>query len=223
MTGTSGTDDATVHFISVTMSATAEVEADRADLFLQVRGSSLIFGNAALSRAREVAQLVADLKGIGIPEGDIRLLDVQAEVQKGISSAATYSLRVHCSSLDRLSTLLGAITTQKNVTLNHLAWDYSPMEEQQTDARLLDDCLKRANVRAQQIAGGLGVQLQGIHRFREQRNDLIEKGARLPMQADFSRARTSLGQDLDMGMNPSHSKRITVQIELDYLISGFSG
>src|SRR5688500_9261685 len=98
--GANGANGVTVNFISVTMFATADVEADRSDLFLQVRGSSLIFGNAALSRAREVAQLVTDLKGIGVPEGDIRLLDVQAEVHKGLNSAATYSLRVHCSSLD---------------------------------------------------------------------------------------------------------------------------
>jgi uncharacterized protein YggE len=220
--GANGANGAAINFISVAMSATAEVEADRADLHLQVRGSSLIFGNAALSRAREVPQLVTDLKGLGVPEGDIHLMDVQAEVHKGLNSAATYSLRVHCSSLDRLGTLLGAITAQKNVTLNRLTWGYNPTEEQQTDSRLLDECLRRANARARQMAGGLGVQLRGIHRCRERRND-SEAPILYQAQADFSRSRSGASMELDMGMTPSHSKRITVAIEVDYLVSGFSG
>jgi uncharacterized protein YggE len=221
--GANGTNGAEINFISVAISATADVEADRADLFLQVRGSSLIFGNAALSRAREVAQLVNDLKGLGIPETDIHLMDVQAEMQKGISSSAMYSLRVQCSSLDRLGPLLGTIAAQKNVTLNRLTWGYNPTEEQQTDSRLLDECLRRANARARQMAGGLGVQLRGVHRCREQRNDSETPMRYPPQAADFSRARSGAGMDLEIGMTPSHSKKITVAIEVDYLVSGFSG
>jgi uncharacterized protein YggE len=215
------TNDTTVNFISVAISAMAEVEADRADLFLQVRGSTVIFGNAALSRAREVAQLVADLKGAGVLEGDIHLMDVQAEVHKGLNSAATYSLRVRCPSLDRLGTLLGVIAAQKNVALNRLVWGYNPTEEQQTDTRLLDECLRRANTRARQLAAGLGVQLRGVHRCRERRND--SEASLYQPQADLARMRVGASMDLDVGMIPSHSKRIMVAIDVDYLVSGFNG
>ncbi len=47
--------------ILVTVSQTEEIEADHADLFVTIRGASLFAGKAALTKAREVSQLVAAL------------------------------------------------------------------------------------------------------------------------------------------------------------------
>ena len=48
--------------ITVTTTATHEVEADHADLTVEIRGSSLFNAKTASTKAGEVAQRIADLK-----------------------------------------------------------------------------------------------------------------------------------------------------------------
>jgi len=50
--------------ITVTATATHEVEADHADLTVEIRGASLFNARTASTKAGEVAQLIADLKRV---------------------------------------------------------------------------------------------------------------------------------------------------------------
>jgi hypothetical protein len=105
--------------IHITVNNEREVEADHAYLHVTVRGSSLFTGNAALTKAREVAQLVADLKQVGIEERDIHLQSVHAETSNtgfGKSTSAVYTLRFLCPRLALLGDVIGAITGQKTRT-----------------------------------------------------------------------------------------------------------
>jgi hypothetical protein len=65
-----------------------ELEASHADLRVTVRGSSLVTGSAALTKAREVAALVSTLGGIGVPEASIRVEDVAVQVESGLPPRA---------------------------------------------------------------------------------------------------------------------------------------
>ncbi|MBC8103198.1 MAG: SIMPL domain-containing protein [Cytophagales bacterium] len=212
--------------ITVTVSQESEVEADHADLFVSVRGSSLFTGKAALSKAREVAQLVADLKVVGVGESSIQLQGVRADVSSGVlgkTSSATYSLKVRCARLDLLADILGAITGQKNALLKQLAWGYGDGEDRRLAC--LDDCIARANAKAGRIATGLGIRLLGIAHFTEAEAD-PESGARplgAPMMMEMSRARASTSFADDLGMEVSHAKTVTLTVTVGYRVSDFKG
>jgi len=70
--------------INVSETETQELASDRADLFVTVRGSSFFTGQAALHKAREVAQLVSNLTNFGLAQSDIQLQSVTAETASGV-------------------------------------------------------------------------------------------------------------------------------------------
>ncbi len=200
-----------------------EVAAQHVDFFLQVKGMSLIVGDAALNKAREVQQLVNELKAIGATDADIKLLGVQADASTGIlgrHSSATYSLKAHCAKLETMPDYLGVITSQKNTTVNYLQWDYGDLRDIQL--RLLDRCIEWANEKAQRIAKGLNVTIAGVYRF----TDAISTS-----EGDFTSAEQSMAmmrrrlqeqefdeRDRPSGMNANRKyaleerpRRITVQ------------
>src|SRR5687768_5641683 len=105
--------------IKIVATHEAEVEATAADLHVSIQGSTLFTGSAALKKAREVAQLVADLATVGVAEADERLQGVQANVSThllGKTSAAVYAVKIHVASLERVGDVVGVIAAQKNTT-----------------------------------------------------------------------------------------------------------
>src|SRR5688500_19484414 len=89
-----------------------EIFASHANLYVTVKGSSVVSGNEALKKAREVSQLVEALTRFGLSPDAIQLLGVHIETSSGAllkSSSATYRLRVHLGSLDSLTDILDII------------------------------------------------------------------------------------------------------------------
>ena len=103
--------------IHVSANHREEVQATHADLFVTVRGSSVISGNEAMKKAKEVSALVDELTHAGVPAEDIHLQGVHVESSSGIllkSSNATYRLRIRCGKLEQLPELLDIVSAQKN-------------------------------------------------------------------------------------------------------------
>lgn len=202
----------------------AEVAADKADLRVTITGSSLVTGAQALQKAREVAQLVKALTEFGVPEADIFLEDVTAHVAGGSllkSSQATYRLRVHCAKLEMLADILGILTSQKNADLQSLQWGYPDDEAAQDEWLRL--CIARANQKAALIAETLGVKLLGVHAFSER---VANPEGLLPPPAASMMLRTSAERPRvtaeELGLDVSHVKKVEVQVDVEYRISGFS-
>jgi uncharacterized protein YggE len=211
--------------ILVTISHEEEIEADHADLFVTIRGASLFTGQAALTKAREVAQLVAALHTVGISDSEIRLQGVRADVTSGVlgkTSSATYSLKIRCSRLELLADTLGAITSQKNTSLQSLIWGYGDNEEQRL--QWLDACIIRANAKAERIARGLGVRITGIVRFSEgnadpEANHVLTYDSLEPQM--MSRYRTRSVSSDELGVEVSHSKTVTLTITVIYRVAPY--
>lgn len=92
--------------ITATVSRREELGADKVDIHVTIKGSSLITGNAALKKAREVSQLVSALLEVKIKVEDITLTSVRAESSSGIlgkSTSAAYQLRIKCNDLELLA------------------------------------------------------------------------------------------------------------------------
>lgn len=208
----------------MSVSQEEEIEADHADLSVTIRGASLFTGQAALTKAREVAQLVAALHEVGITDSEIRLQGVRADVTSGVlgkTSSATYSLKIRCARLEMLAETLGAITSQKNTSIQSLIWGYRDNEEKRL--QWLDACIARANAKAGRIASGLGVRLLGIVSFSEAYND---PEAGIAPQKEFaamgmSRARAASTFAEDLGMEVTHSKTVALSITVTYRVSLF--
>jgi uncharacterized protein YggE len=196
--------------------------ADRADLLVSVRGTSLVTGDAALHKAKEVAKLVQDLVAVGMAAADVVLEDVEAEVSSGLlgrSSAATYRLRLRCPQLDLLPDMLGIVTTSKNAELAHIHWRYP--DDAATEARWLAAAIRAANLKAAAAAAALGARLVGVHRLHVE-----PLGAHAPQMfaASFGGggAPGMARKSVDLGVPLRSQKEAGVQVSVEYRIEGFA-
>lgn len=196
----------------------AEVEddeaADKVDLYVDVEGSSLFTGRAALSKAREVHALVESLGQAGIAEEQIFVESIAASAQSGIfskSSSARYSLRVRCENLERLGDVLGAVTGQKNVTMGRMEWGFD--ESPAASAQRLARCAAVARQKAEAVAEVLGVRLGAPHRVCEVApGPARAHGYPAPAAAVLaSRARASMRQE-DLGLPITHHRQVTTRL-----------
>ncbi len=208
--------------IKINASQREEIQATYADLMVAVKGSSLVSGNEALKKAREVSQLVDELTGAGLPAEAIHLQSVYAETSNGAflrSSSATYRLRIRCEKLEQFADLLGIITSQKSTTLEQVAWKYP---DQTARAQLLERAIASAQAKAQKVASSLNVKLLGIYAFNENVSD-EEAPFQRAMFAPQAKSARSAGvvPQADLGMDIQHSKNVEVFVEVEYRISAF--
>jgi len=229
--------------INVRIEHSEEVVAIAADVHVTVKGSSFFTCEMALTKAREVSQIVTELKTMGIPDIDIHLEGVSAKVSSGVlgkSSSAQYMMRVTCSDLEKLPDTLGIITAQKSTEVTDIFWKFSG--DYDSDAsinRNIEVCVERAHVRAKVIANGLGVQLQEVHRFfcsgphRSNYTNLPtasydhamaqygmrESMAQYASRESMGRSRRVTGSDLSIDI--SHRERVSFAVDVEFLISRY--
>lgn len=205
--------------ISTTATRRQEVVADKADLQVTVKGSSLVTGSAALKKAKEVNDLVTALLAAGVKEDEFSLRGIQVQSSSGVltrTSSASYSLRVRCSRLDLLGDILGAISGQKNVSLDHLTWRYPDLKPMQKE--WLDSCIAEAKERATHIAVALGVKLLALHSFSEVWKDSEQMITRAPAPAGHVQALAEVTKRIDLGFDLSHSKMVEQRVDLTYVV-----
>ncbi len=207
--------------IKVSASHKEEISANRADLYVTVKGSSLVSGDAAMKKALEVNQLVEALTSLGVSSEAIHLQGVHIETSSGAllkSSSATYRLKVQCEKLDQLAELLDVISAQKNAALERIAWQYN---EDEARDRGLFAALEKAQSKADKVAKALSVKILGVY-------DLIENSfdEEMPypqfaaMQAAPKRS-VGITPEPSLGMDIQHSKTINVNVEIWYRVSAF--
>ncbi len=203
--------------IKISASHKEEISSTHADLYVTVRGASIVGSNQAMQKAKEVSQLVDDLNAAGFPAGKIFLQGMYFETASGTllkSTSAVYRLRLRCDDLSQVPALLDVVAARKNAVMESIDWLYP---EEEARERALDSALAKAQGRAQKVAAALGVKLLGVY-------DLVESGydeqpppyrAAMMMKADASPQERSL--DLDV----QHSKTVNVNVEIWYRVSPF--
>jgi len=206
--------------ISITATRHQEFAADKADLQVTIKGSSVVTGNAALKKAKEVNEMVTALLAVGVKEDELSLRGIQVHSSSGVltrTSSASYTLRIRCSRLELLGEILGAISAQKNASLDHLTWRYPDLTTLQKE--WLDSCIAEAKERAAHIAGALGVKLLALHSFSEVWKDPEEVAVRTQAaQPGHLHAVAELTRQIDLGFNLSHSKVVEQRVDLTYVV-----
>ena len=206
--------------IKISTSYREEISATYADLFVTVKGSSVISGNEAMKKAKEVSQLVDELTHFGIPAENIHLQGVRVETSSGTllkSSSASYRLRVRCDALDQIAELLDIITSQKNAALDRINWKYP---EEEARERGLESALTKAKSKADKVAASLGVKLLGVYDFIENSFD-EEAPAMFQPQAMMMKRGGAPAAEPSLGMDVQHSKMIHVNVDIWYRVSAF--
>jgi uncharacterized protein YggE len=205
--------------IKVSASQREEISANHADLFVTVKGSSLVSGDQAMKKAREVSQLVEALTSFGLSPEAIHLQGVHIETASGAllkSSSATYHLKVRCEDLDQLAELLDIMAARKNATLEKIEWKYP---EDIAQERGLESALSKAKTKAAKVAASLGVRLLGVYDFIENTFDEERPAVLYRMQATERGMPQAAAPNLDMDI--SHTKTIQINVEIWYRISAF--
>lgn len=206
--------------IKISASHREEILASHADLFVTVKGSSVVSGNEAMKKAKEVSQLVDELIRFGISAENIHLQGVHVETSSGAllkSSSASYRLRVRCDVLSQIADLLDIITSQKNAALERIDWKYP---EEEARERGLESALVKAKSKADKVAAALGVKLLGVYDFLENSFD-EEAPIMFQAQAMMMKSRAPAAEP-SLGMDVQHGKTIHVNVEVWYRVSGFA-
>ena len=206
--------------IKISASHREEILASHADLFVTVKGSSVVSGNEAMKKAKEVSQLVDELTRFGISAENIHLQGVHVETSSGAllkSSSASYRLRVRCDVLSQIADLLDIITSQKNAALERIDWKYP---EEEARERGLESALVKAKSKADKVAAALGVKLLGVYDFLENSFD-EEAPIMFQAQAMMMKSRAPAAEP-SLGMDVQHGKTIHVNVEIWYRVSGFA-
>jgi uncharacterized protein YggE len=208
--------------IKISASHREELPASHADLFVSVRGSSVISGDQALKKAKEVSQLVDELTRFGLPAANIHLEGIHVEASSaGLlrSSSASYRLRLRCENLDEVPDLLDIISTQKNAALERIAWKY-PDEAAREGG--LETAIASAKLKAGKVAAALGVRLLGVYDFIE---NYIDEETPLMFQAQASlKARgPAPASEPALSMDIRHAKTIHINVDIWYRVSEFEG
>jgi uncharacterized protein YggE len=196
-----------------------EIFASHANLYVTVKGSSLVSGNEAMKKAREVTQLVEALTRFGLSPDAIHLQGVRLETSSGTllkSSSAIYHLKVKTEKLDQLAGLLDILAEQKNASLDRIEWKYP---EEEARERGLESAITKGKAKAEKVAVAMGVKLLGVYDFME--NTFDEERPPMPFQAKAMRAMESAADQPSLNMEVQHSKTIHVNVDIWYRISSF--
>jgi uncharacterized protein YggE len=194
-----------------------EIFASYANLYVTVKGSSIISGNEAMKKAREVSQLVEALTRFGLSPDSIQLQGVRIDTASGAllrSSSASYGLKIKTETLDQFPGLLDIIAEQKNAAVERVEWKYP--EEAARD-RGLESAIEAGKAKAEQVARALGVKLLGVYDFME---NTFDEGP-VPYQTMelgmATRAKSAAEPSLNMDIQ--HSKIIQVHVDIWYRVS----
>ncbi|HEU4745819.1 MAG TPA: SIMPL domain-containing protein [Anaerolineales bacterium] len=198
-----------------------EIFASHANLYVTVKGSSLVSGNEAMKKAREVSQLVEALTHFGLSPDAIHLQGVHIEAASGTllkSSSARYHLKVKTEKLEQLTGLLDIIAEQKNASLDRIEWKY-PEDEAREQG--LESAIAKGKAKAEKVAAAMGVKLLGVYDFME--NTFDEERPPMPYQAmEMSmKSRSAMADQPSLDMEVQHSKTIHVNVDIWYRISSF--
>ena len=196
-----------------------EIFASHANLFVTVRGSSVVSGNEAMKKAREVSQLVEALTSFGLSPEAVQLLGVHIETSSGTllkSSSAIYRLQIKSENTDQIADLLDIIASQKNAILERIEWKYP---EESAQERGLESAITKGKAKAEKVAAALGVKLLGVYEFMEGTFD--EERPPMPFRAEavMMKSRAAMADEPSLGMEIQHSKTVQVNVDIWYRVS----
>ena len=205
--------------IKISASQKEEISATHADLHVTVKGSSIVSGNEALKKAKEVNQLLEALSQVQVKEEAVTLQGVNVSTSSGAvlkSSTASYRLKIRCDDLSKFAEILDVIASQKNASLTRTEWKY---DDAAIRSQVLMSVLEKAKAKAANVAQTMGVKLLGVYDLIE---NIYDEEMAMPFQAQAKSAYRSMPeQEPNLGMDVQHTKTLHVNVDIWYRVSEF--
>ena len=204
--------------IRVSTSERLEIEAASARLHLRIEGETFVYGNAALQRSREVAELVARLKSFGVHDEDVSVASVQARVNQGMlgkSSRAVFSLKVTVRDLSVLPDLLGAVVSVKNAELERLEWVF---EAEERLIELSGKAMANAQRKAQVMAAAIGFEIAGLRSASDSSEMPTPQPLAFASEPNVDRMRVASAR-VDLGTEFRATQTLAVTVTAEFLVA----
>ena len=217
----------TPNTITVNVRVEKKILADSVDMHVEIKGVSSISGRSALTKAREIRDMVVALEGIGIREGAIQIVSIDAEVSSGViakASSARYHLKIGMPSLEIMPDVLGIVMSCRNARLMFLDWQYRALDE--VHYELLSQALDCAKKRASLICNSLDHRNLGVHSLQEKPIDSGERTARVSLDQFAGMRMHKYAAPMtseDLGVEVTHSKTVSLELVVEYNVEPKTG
>jgi uncharacterized protein YggE len=207
--------------LRVSATAERELEASSSRVHFTLEGETFVYGNAALSRSREVADLVSKFKALGLLESEIQVVSVTAKIQSGTllkSTRAVFRLCLNVRDLSKLTDVLGLIVSAKNANLDLLEWMF---EEEAVLLELVVQAMKKVAHKAEVMVQAIGKKIAGLHSA----SDSSELPHFAPVTfaqesgMDMMRMRAPKGGSMDLGTELRGSKMLSSQVVAEFWVT----
>ncbi len=207
--------------LRVTATETVDVEAVRAKLHVRIEGETFVLGNAALTRSREVAELVSRLKSLGLTDDDAQVSGVQAKVNQGAltkASRAVFRLAFTVRDLGKIPDFLGVITGAKHAELENLEWVF---DDEAARLELAARAMKKALEKASAMAAAVQHEIAGIRAVSDS-SKMPEASAMSFGSGDWMNqeiARAPRERRVDVGTEFKASREVSATVTVDFVIA----
>ncbi|THF70192.1 DUF541 domain-containing protein [Deinococcus sp. Arct2-2] len=194
-----------------------DVTAISVKLHLEISGETLVMGNAATERVKEVRDVTQQLQAAGIPTSQIQVKGVEISTRTGLltkSQKARFLLVVETEAA-LLPEVLSLLANQKQVDLTRLEWIFDDFE---ASLLLGPQAMHKARRRAEVIAEAAGHRVVGVHHASDTWEMPVSVINLQPdwMAQDVQRAPRARASSLDAGVQYSSTHVLTVQLTVDF-------
>ncbi|GAA4004041.1 hypothetical protein GCM10022631_13690 [Deinococcus rubellus] len=194
-----------------------DVTAVSAKLHLEIVGETLVMGNAATERVKEVREVAQQLQAAGISASQIQVKGVEISNRTGLltkSQKARFLLVVETEAA-LLPEVLGLLADQKHVDLQRLEWMFDDFE---ASLLLAPQAMRKARRRAEVIAEAAGHRVVGVLNASDTWDMPVSV---VHLQSDWrsqevQRAPRARASSLDAGVQYSSVHTLTVQLTVDF-------
>lgn len=208
--------------ITINTEARRELVADRAHVRFEVESSTPFSGHEAFRRAKEIAEILDQVRAAGLAEERCVLRDVRLETGATLGvrgSACRYSLELRDVSTELLPRVLAILAGAKKVTVSELDWRYQRKLE--TLAELRAEAVRAARAQAMEVCAWLEARCVVVHKYREVHKDpeVVEVFTR--MSSDYSAGRAAAPPEL--GVTMSNRAEMTVSVQAEFRVAPLDG
>jgi uncharacterized protein YggE len=203
--------------IRVTASAASSITAKGVTLHVYVDAERAIFGNAALEQSKELRDLTERLKRLGLDEAQFSVQGVTVSGPSGMlkSSKATFQLHVTETKLERLPSVLGALSDTKNLEVRQLEWLWDEFE---MSVPLAVEAMRKAKRKAEAMASAIGVHVVGMLSASDSWSLPINPMRFEPPSAQAMMRSAKASPPLEIGVEYRATQQLEVTVTADFAV-----
>jgi hypothetical protein len=204
--------------IRVTASASTSITAKGVTLHVFLDAERAVFGSAALEQSKELRELTGRLRLLGLEDAQFSVQGVTLGGPSGVlkTSKATFQLHITETKLERLPSVLGALSDTKNLEVRRLQWLWDEFE---MSVPLAVEAMRNAKRKAEAMASAIGARVTGMRNASDTWNmpESVVMFDGLSAAPKVSRARAA-SAPLEIGVEYRATQELEVTVTADFAV-----